>query len=151
MSLNIDILLKDFKKGHQISNDAMLIVGVSGGCDSMALLHALQKVHSKIVVAHVNYKLRGADSDRDADLVKEISKENKLPFQCLEYDLKADLDQHGGNLQEKASDIRYLFFQKILNRHDSAYLFLAHLYVDHIEKFWMQMALSIGIRAMSGL
>jgi tRNA(Ile)-lysidine synthase len=117
----------------------------------MVLLHALQKVHSKIVVAHVNYKLRGADSDRDADLVKEISKENKLPFQCLEYDLRADLDQHGGNLQEKARDIRYLFFQKLLNTHDSAYLVLAHHQGDQIENFWMQMARSGGIRAMSGM
>ena len=115
----------------------------------MELLHALLKDHSKIVVALVNYKLRGDDSDRDADLVKEISKENKLPFQCLEYDLKADLDQHGGNLQEKARDIRYLFFQKLLNTHDSAYLVLAHHQGDQIENFWMQMARSGGIRAMA--
>ncbi len=151
MSLNIDILLKDFKKHHQISNDAMLIVGVSGGCDSMVLLHALQKVHSNLTVAHVNYKLRGADSDRDANLVKEISGENKLPFQCLDHDLKVDLDQYGGNLQERARDIRYQFFQKILNSYDSAYLVLAHHQGDQIENFWMQMARGAGIRAMSGM
>ena len=143
--------MQDFKKSHQISNDAMLIVGVSGGCDSMVLLHALRKVHSKITVAHVNYKLRGSDSDEDADLVKQVSRDNELHFRCLEHDLRVDLDQHGGNLQEKARDVRYLFFKQLLNTYDSAYLVLAHHQGDQIENFWMQMARSSGIRAMSGM
>ena len=151
MSLNIDILLKDFKEHQEISNDSMLIVGVSGGCDSMVLLHALLKVHSNITVAHVNYKLRGSDSDKDANLVKEVSKDNKLTFKYLEHDLKADLDQHGGNLQEKARDIRYLFFKSLLKTYDTAYLVLAHHQGDQIENFWMQMARGSGIRAMSGM
>ena len=151
MSLPIHNVLRDFKKRYQIFDNSMLIVGVSGGCDSMTLLHGLQKIHSHITVAHVNYKLRGLESDQDAVLVEQIAKQYQLPFKSLTYDLKADLDQNGGNLQDRAREIRYRFFENLMNSEDSGYLVLAHHKGDQIENFWMQMARGGGLRAMSGM
>ena len=151
MSLPIHNVLRDFKKRYQIFDNSMLIVGVSGGCDSMTLLHGLQKIHSHITVAHVNYKLRGLESDQDAVLVEQIAKQYQLPFKSLTYDLKADLDQNGGNLQDRAREIRYRFFENLMNSEDLGYLVLAHHKGDQIENFWMQMARGGGLRAMSGM
>ena len=151
MSFVIENVLANFKKEHQILDECMLIVAVSGGCDSMSLLHALHKIHSNIIVAHVNYKLRGIDSERDAELVKQVANYYKLPFKCLVIDLKSELKQNGGNLQRKARDIRRAYFEKLRKCYDSSYIVYAHHQGDQIENFWMHMARGSGIRAMSGM
>ena len=87
MSLSIENSIQDFKKCHGISDNCMLIIGVSGGMDSMVLLHALKNIHSKITVTHVNYMLRGQDSNEDAKLVEKIARDYALPFEKLEYNL----------------------------------------------------------------
>jgi len=151
MSLSIENSIQDFKKCHGISDNCMLIIGVSGGMDSMVLLHALKNIHSKITVTHVNYMLRGQDSNEDAKLVEKIARDYALPFEKLEYNLQADLEANGGNLQGKAREIRYSFFSSIMDQYEGAMLALAHHQNDQIENFWMQMARGGGIRAMSGM
>ena len=151
MSLNIENSIQDFKLCHEISDDCMLVVGVSGGMDSMVLLHALKNTHSKITVTHVNYMLRGQDSNEDAKLVEKTARSYALPFEKLEFDLQAYLDENGGNLQEKARDTRYSFFDSLIDKNNYAKLILAHHQGDQIENFWMQMARGGGIRAMSGM
>ena len=81
MSLSIENSIQDFKLCHEISDDCMLVVGVSGGMDSMVLLHALKNTHSKITVTHVNYMLRGQDSNEDAKLVEKTARSYALPFE----------------------------------------------------------------------
>ena len=151
MSLSIENSIQDFKLCHEISDDCMLVVGVSGGMDSMVLLHALKNTHSKITVTHVNYMLRGQDSNEDAKLVEKTARSYALPFEKLEFDLQAYLDENGGNLQEKARDTRYSFFDSLIDKNNYAKLILAHHQGDQIENFWMQMARGGGIRAMSGM
>lgn len=151
MSLSIENSIQDFKLCHEISDDCMLVVGVSGGMDSMVLLHALKNTHSKITVTHVNYMLRGQDSNDDAKLVEKIARSYALPFEKLEYNLQVDLDANGGNLQEKARETRYSFFSSLMVKHEAAMLALAHHQDDQIENFWMHMARGGGIRAMSGM
>ena len=151
MSLSIDNSIQEFKRRYAISDSCMLIVGVSGGIDSMVLLHALKSVHDLITVAHINYKLRAEDSNEDALLVERISKTYDLPFKILENDLKADLEKNGGNLQEKARIIRYAFFNSLKQEYSDSKIVLAHHQNDQIENFWMQMARGGGIGAMSGM
>ena len=151
MSLSIEKSIQDFKQRFEISDSCMLIVGVSGGLDSMVLLHALKSVHDSITVAHINYKLRAEDSNEDALLVERISKTFDLPFRMLENDLKVDLERNGGNLQEKARNIRYSFFNSLIQEHADSKIVLAHHKNDQIENFWMQMARGGGIGSMSGM
>ena len=151
MSLSIENSIQEFKRRYAISDSCMLIIGVSGGIDSMVLLHALKSVHDSITVAHINYKLRAEDSNEDALLVQRISKTYDLPFRILENDLKADLERNGGNLQEKARNIRYAFFNSLKQEFSDSKIVLAHHQNDQIENFWMQMARGGGIRAMSGM
>ena len=151
MSLSIENSIQNFKQRFEISDNCMFIVGVSGGLDSMVLLHAIKNLNDKIIVAHVNYKLRAEDSMNDASLVEKTAISYQLPFEKLEYDLQADLNKNGGNLQKKARDIRYTFFCSIMDKYEDAKLILAHHQGDQIENFWMQMARGGGIRAMSGM
>ncbi len=151
MSSSIESSIQEFKRRHGIKDSCMFIVGVSGGHDSAVLLHALKTIHSNITVAHINYMLRGQDSIEDAKLVESIARSYGLPFEKLVFDLQADLDVNGGNLQEKARDTRYSFFDSLIHKYKDAKLALAHHQDDQIENFWMQMARGGGIRAMSGM
>ena len=108
-------------------------------------------MHDSITVAHINYKLRAQDSNEDALLVERISKAYDLPFRILENDLKADLKRNGGNLQEKARNVRYAFFHSLKQEYSDSKIVLAHHQNDQIENFWMQMARGGGIGAMSGM
>ena len=110
-------------------------MGVSGGIDSMVLLHALKSVHDSITVAHINYKLRAEDSNEDALLVERISKTYDLPFRILENDLKADLKRNGGNLQEKARNVRYAFFHSLKKGYSDSKSFLPIIKMTKLKTF----------------
>ena len=68
-----------------IPDHAKLIVGVSGGADSVALLHLLVEGGMNCIVAHCNFHLRGSESDRDALFVKNLAKEYELPYYQVDF------------------------------------------------------------------
>lgn len=97
------------------------VVAVSGGLDSMALLHALSQEHPNLVVAHINYKKRGLESDLDEELVRNTCSELSFPFQfCVAPKLES------GNFQEEARNFRYQFFKQIAEKYKAPVLVLAH-------------------------
>ena len=83
-------LLNKYKSQHYY-------IAISGGCDSMVMLYLFQKQTRPFSVLHVNYKLRGAESDEDEDFVRIFCKSNSIPFKALRYELSNDL-KDGGNL-----------------------------------------------------
>ena len=125
-------------------------LAISGGCDSMVMLSLFQKQARPFTVLHVNYKLRGKESDKDEDLVRLFCKSNGIPFKVLRHELSNDL-KDGGNLQNLAREIRYDFFKTYLSKHESAILCLAHHKDDQEENFWMAMTRGGGLRAMAGM
>lgn len=109
------------------------VVGVSGGCDSMALLHFLKNHDYQIVVCHVNYHYR-YDSDEDQQLVVTYCKEHDIPCFIKEIQ-KHDTNQ---NFQTQARKIRYLFYQKIVKQYDCKGVILGHHLDDVLETIYMQ-------------
>ena len=99
----IGIIMNSFK--HLLSKEKKYIVGVSGGCDSMALLDMLRVAKYRLVVCHVNYHLRH-DSDLDQKNVCEYCKKNQIPLFVKEID-PANYGKE--NFQEQARILRYLF------------------------------------------
>ena len=125
-------------------------IAVSGGCDSMVMLSLFQKQKRPFTVLHVNYHLRGEESDGDEAFVRQFCEDNSIPFYVLSHKLSSDL-KDGGNLQNLARKVRYDFFKSYLSKHESAILCLAHHQDDQEEGFWMAMARGGGLRAMSGM
>ncbi len=113
------------------------LIGVSGGPDSMLLLH---KYKSKnIIVAHVNYHYRGDESNEDQRLVVNYCKKNNLLYKVL--DLNEELNQkylHIKNKQARARQIRFDFFYKIANEYDIKNIYIAHNKDDFIETAMLQ-------------
>ncbi|HUD08554.1 MAG TPA: ATP-binding protein, partial [Candidatus Saccharimonadales bacterium] len=88
---------------------AKVVVGVSGGPDSVCLLDALYKLQKKynieLIIAHVNYGLRGKDSDLDEKLARELAEKYSLPIEVLKVGKV-------GKSEEKLRKTRYAFFEK---------------------------------------
>lgn len=127
-----------------------VIVGVSGGPDSMALLDLLNRFSKKLgitpVVAHVNYGLRGRASDQDERLVRKAASE--LGLVCEVFD-RPKLGS--GNLQEAARDARYAFFIRLAARYHAPFIATAHHKNDQAETILMHMIRGAGLKGLSGM
>lgn len=125
------------------------LLAVSGGADSMVLLQLFYSLELKFQVAHVNYHLRGADSDADQQLVQDFCLENNIPFHVYEVSHK---DQKPENsIQNWARNLRYDFFRKIQNAENLHYLVTAHHLNDQLETFIINLSKASGIHGLSGI
>jgi len=126
-------------------NDSCIVVGVSGGVDSMVLLSILRKRYTgKIVCAHVHHNLR-LESDEELEFVKEFCRNNDIIFEFkrLEYEGKFS--------EEVARTKRYNFFEEILNKYNSKTLLTAHHGDDLIETIIMKIVRGSTIKGYSGI
>ncbi len=140
-----------FSRELSIDPLSKLFVAVSGGCDSMALLELSNRYHKDVEALHVNYKLRGEESELDVQCVRAFCSVNDIPYHVLNIDLAKKIEKEGGNLQNQARNVRYDFFDQYLSKHKGSKLALAHHQDDQIETFWLQMSRGGGLRAMSGM
>ena len=125
------------------------LLAVSGGADSMALLQLFYSLELKFQVAHVNYHLRGKDSDADQELVKNFCSENNIPFHLYEV---SDKDQKPENsIQNWARNLRYDFFREIQKTENLDYLVTAHHLNDQLETFLINLSKASGIHGLSGI
>jgi tRNA(Ile)-lysidine synthase len=128
-----------------------VLIGVSGGTDSVALLHlmvTLQPVCDvHLAVAHLNHGLRRQASDREADFVKQLSARLGLPF----HHEKIEMDPHRGSLEERARRKRYRFFERIMQQHGYTKLALGHNADDNAESVLLHMLRGSGIRGLAGI
>ena len=132
-------------------NDAKIVVGVSGGPDSVCLLDVFHKLKKKyplqIIVAHVNYGLRGDDSEKDEQFVTKLCQKYAIPLKVIRPEIRAK-----NNLEEKLRDLRYAFFEKIRKEEDFDLIATAHNLDDQAETFLMRLLRgsgTSGLRAMS--
>lgn len=122
------------------------VAGVSGGPDSMVLLYIMLKAGLKPVVAHVNYGLRAEESDKDEELVRSFSAEHGLSFYCKRAEIAP-----GGNFQDKASAVRYKWFEQIRNQIGYDYIATAHHRDDNLETVLFRLMRGSGIDELSGI
>jgi len=129
-----------------------VIVAVSGGPDSMCLLHNLLKLQKKLnlvlIVAHVNYKLRGKDSDADQKLVENFAKQHNLA--CKVKEVKG-FSLSDSNLEAKLRKIRYDFFEEARKKYKADKVVLAHTLNDQVETVLMRILRGAGLRGLRGM
>ncbi|AXE60984.1 tRNA lysidine(34) synthetase TilS [[Mycoplasma] phocae] len=123
-------LIEEFNK-YNIDISKKILIGVSGGPDSMWLLNLIKDFN--IVVAHVNYNKR-YDSHYDQKLVESFCQENDINLEVLSINHNNNL----GNFQDEARKERYQFYKKIYEQYQCSYLLLAHQKDDFLETAIMQ-------------
>lgn len=123
-------------------------VACSGGVDSMVLLHILHKLGKRVSALHVNYLLRGDDSEADQELVERTCKEKQIPCQVKRVDLNKYLSVSGGNLQDEARKVRYSYFETFKLKSDYKVVLGQHA-DDQVETFFLNLARGSGIMGLS--
>lgn len=116
-----------------VKEQTKLLVAVSGGVDSMVLLHVLKELRYDIGAIHCNFKLREVDADLDEQLVRGFCDTNNIPLICRAFDTKDYASQNGISIQMAARELRYAFFKEVLKKQNYAKLVTAHHNNDDIE------------------
>ena len=125
------------------------LLAISGGADSMVLLHLCKSIGLKVEVAHVNYKLRTIDSDKDQQIVSQICQQNDIPFHL--YEVSEKDNQPTNSIQDWARILRYDFFRKIQQERNLDFLITAHHLNDQLETFIINLSKASGIKGLSGI
>ncbi len=132
-----------------------VLVCVSGGADSVALLHLLLQLHSRldftVGVAHVNHSLRGSESDRDSDFVKAVALKLDLPFHVQKQDVKAFQNRHQLSLEDAARQVRYSFFHHTAETQGYTKIATAHTANDNAELVLMNLFRGSGTSGLGGI
>jgi len=119
-----------------LHEESKMVVACSGGKDSVLLTHLLHELGYEMVLAHMNYHLRGAESDADARFVEALAQTLQVPFFVESADAKAAADQGGEGLQAAARRLRYAFFERIRTTVGAAYVVTAHQRDDLVETYF---------------
>lgn len=124
-----------------------VVVGVSGGADSVALLRAFQCLEIPCTVAHLNHRLRGAASDADEQFVRALAEELGLPMAGKAVDVQALAAAEGISIEMAARQARQAFFAEF----EGAAVALAHHADDQAETFFLKLARGAGTEGLGGM
>jgi tRNA(Ile)-lysidine synthase len=149
----IEKIQKVIEQNGLIPDGARVIVGVSGGADSVALLHILHRLNYNLVAAHLNHCIRGADADADEQFVKDLCA--KLGVECVtaKTDVPALSKEKGISLEMAAREARHEFFRSLTSdlRPLTSVLCLAHHADDQLETFFLRAARGTGPSGLGGM
>ena len=132
--------------------DARYLIGVSGGRDSVALLHWLIDLgYKKLIVCHLNHQLRGRSSDADARFVEKLAGKYQVDFELGAANIRALAKKKKMSLETAARDARYSFFAKAAKRHGRRTIFLAHHADDLVETFLFNLIRGAGLTGLAAM
>lgn len=138
-----------------VEENDKILVALSGGPDSVALLRLLLEIKDKYKIelglCHINHMLRGENSDGDEEFCKRLSQYYKIPF----YSLRANIEAYGKEkkigLEEAGREIRYEFFNRISTQNSYNKIALAHNLDDNVETFLFRLIRGTGINGLKGI
>ncbi len=131
------------------SNKEKYLVAVSGGLDSVTLLHLCVMARLDVTAAHVNYGLRGAESDGDEEFVKNLCKELNVPCHVERHSLDKKNARDG--VQAEARNIRYAWFASLKDAYSFDWVLTAHHLDDRLESLLMNMARGAGLKGLRSI
>jgi len=131
--------------------DNPFIVACSSGIDSVVLAHLCARLKLDFSLAHVNFQLRGKESDLDAEFVRELAKKLGINAHIYTCDANTYALEHKVSIQVSAREIRYRWFQEIANESGALAVLTAHHLDDSIENFALQAARGSGIKGLLGV
>lgn len=155
-------LLQRFKDSikqlHLFSPKDKLLLAVSGGVDSVVLCELCRQAEYEFSIAHCNFQLRGDESDRDEDFVKELGNKYKVEVKVQRFNTEQYAAEHKISIQEAARALRYEWFEQIVVSPDSGVgnlvlniVLTAHHKDDNIETLLMNFFRGTGLHGLTGI
>lgn len=139
------------QKNFSFLQDKKLLVAISGGMDSMVLVHLFQKLQLNFAMAHCNFKLRGTESDGDENFVVTYAKQNDITFFITKFDTEKYSENHKLSTQVAARNLRYNWFNEILEQENFDYIITAHHADDVAETFMINLSRGTGLDGLTGI
>ena len=128
-----------------------IIVGLSGGADSVALLHVLHNMGYTCLAAHCNFHLRGEESDRDEQFAADFTASLNLPFFKQDFDTRSFAKKQGISIEMAARDLRYQWFTELKEERRADVIAVAHHRDDSIETLLLNLIRGTGIKGLTGI
>lgn len=147
----IDRVQKFIQSEKLLPHNAKVIVGLSGGMDSMVLLDLLVLLEYRCIAAHCNFHLRGAESDRDADFVRKWCKNTDIPFTSIDFDTTGYAEDRKISIEMAARELRYEWFEILRKQYEADAIAVAHHRDDSVETVLLNLIRGTGIKGLSGI
>jgi tRNA(Ile)-lysidine synthase len=146
----------DFIQRHSlISTGDKLVVAVSGGADSVCLIHVLAQHREKLGVelhlAHLNHSLRGDESDADAAYVISLAHQLGLPITLDQKDVAVYRKHKNLSMEEAGREVRYRFLAEVKEETGASKVVVGHTRNDHVETILIHLLWGTGLNGLSGL
>ncbi|MCX7843426.1 MAG: tRNA lysidine(34) synthetase TilS [Clostridia bacterium] len=151
----IENMLETINKYRLLDRGDRVVLGISGGPDSVCLLHALLSVSSRLDIrvfaVHINHLLRGSESDMDENYVSELCRGLKVPVYVRRINIKNFSREKGISLEEAGREARYLIFEEIASELDADKIAVAHNRNDQAETLLMRLIRGTGLEGLKGM
>ncbi len=134
-----------------LSPDDRIIVGLSGGADSVALLAVLSALGYKCIAAHCNFNLRGAESLRDREHATEIADKLASEYQVIDFNTEAYRRGTGQSIEMACRSLRYRWFEQLRVQYNATAIAVGHHREDNVETAMLNMLRGTGIAGMAGI
>jgi len=131
--------------------DHRILLAVSGGIDSMVMAHLFVEAGYDCCIAHCNFQLRGEDSNLDEKTVRSLAAYLEIPIFVKRFDVAEEMENKGISMQMAARDLRYHWFEQLMEEQNMDRLATAHNKNDTVETFFLNLSRGSGIRGLKGI
>ena len=136
---------------HLLSRDVVQLVALSGGADSVALLRVLLSLDYRVEAVHCNFLLRGEESYRDEQFVKDLCESLNVPLHLIHFDTKEYASLHQVSIEMAARQLRYRYFGQLRADIGAQRICVAHHRDDAVETLLMNLLRGSGIHGLTGI
>ena len=134
-----------------LDKDKPVLVAISGGADSVALLDVLLRAGYTCVAAHCNFHLRGEESDRDEAFVRTLCDQMNVTLEVQHFDTAAYAQSHHISIEMAARDLRYAWFDEVARQKGCQAIAVAHHQNDQAETILLNLKRGAGLRGLAGM
>ncbi|KJF43382.1 tRNA lysidine(34) synthetase TilS [Draconibacterium sediminis] len=146
-----DQFIINSKEKQLIKSGQKILLAISGGIDSMVLLHLFERSEFEYGIAHCNFRLRGDESDGDEAFVREQVEQHGTAAHFETFDTIEYASLKGISIEMAARELRYGFFERIRKEYEYDCIVTAHHQDDLIETFFLNLSRKTGIKGLTGI
>lgn len=139
------------RKNFTELSDHPVLIAVSGGIDSVVLIYLCQAAGVDFAIAHCNFHLRGEDSNLDQQFVEDLALQFDKKCHVVEFDTANYVKEHKVSIQLAARELRYKWFDQLMQQYGYTYLLTAHHLDDSMETFLINFSRGTGLEGLLGI
>lgn len=147
----LDKFLSYIAENHLFTAKQKVLLAVSGGIDSVAMMYLFHEAKFITDIAHCNFKLRGNESDDDEKFVMNLSENLKLRFHTISFETAGFAKNNSLSIQMAARELRYNWFQELANKFKYDFIAIAHNRDDLVETLLINLSRGTGLKGLTGI